>query len=297
VTSDTSDERRVAIVTGAAGALGSATVEALADDGYRVIAMDRAAEQLKAATTDWEHSGRGQVVAMVVDQTDRSSVDTAVADVVHRFGRLDGVVANAGYAKFGSILDMPAAVWARHVDVNLTGTFNMLQSAARAMSTGGAGGWITVISSNLAEHHSDQVGAYCVTKAALLHLVKSAAAELGVHRIRVNAIQPGVVDTPMTHGMLEQDGVREGLVNMTPMGRLGSPRDITSLVRFLGSDEAAWISGATVLADGGQAIYGQPAWIRQNRSVPHHPTWDSGYPTVLDWTERLAGAGLLYDRT
>ncbi len=150
MTSDPTDERRVAIVTGAAGALGSATVEALAGDGYRVIAMDRAAEQLKAAGTYWERSGCGHVVAMVVDQTDRASVDTAVADVVKRFSRLDGVVANARYAKFGSILDMPAAVWARHVDVNLTGTFNMLQSAALAMSTGAAGGWITVISSNLA---------------------------------------------------------------------------------------------------------------------------------------------------
>lgn len=268
----------VVIVTGAGGALGSGTVAGLARDGYRVMAVDRSEDALAAASRQWADLGLTTVETTVVDQTDRGAVDELVLQVARDWGEITGLVANAGYAKFGSILDMPVETWRRHVDVNLTGTFHMLQSTSRHIANARTGGWITVISSNLANGHSDQVGAYCVTKAALLSLVRSAAAELGVHRIRVNAVMPGVVETAMTQGMLAEPGAREGLVAQTPIGRLGQVEDIVSLVSFLASPAASWITGAAIVADGGQSIYGQPSWVRQDRTVAHQPTWESGYP-------------------
>ena len=123
-------------------------------------------------------------------------------------------------------------------------------------------------------------GAYGVTKAGLLTLVKSAAAELGVHRIRVNAVLPGVIETAMTRGMPDEPGVRQGLLGKTPLGRLGEPSGVVAAIEFLASSKAAWITGSSLLVDGGQSIYGQPSWIQQGRSIAHEPAWVAGYGTT-----------------
>jgi len=273
----TNQVRRVAVVTGAGGALGSAIGEALMGAGYHVAAMDRSRVALEAVGQVWGERGHSAFHLAVADQTVRQEVDEAVGEACAK-GQLAGVVANAGYAKFGGFLDMPPQVWQRHVDINLTGTFHVCQAAAQHMAGQRTGGWMTVTSSNLAMSHADQVGAYCTTKAALLHMVRTAAAELGVHQIRVNAILPGVIDTAMTTGMLEAPGVRSGLLAKTPLGRLGRPGDVAGLALFLASEQASWITGASILVDGGQSIYGQPAWTAQDRRVPHEPAWISGYP-------------------
>ncbi|MEU1185132.1 SDR family NAD(P)-dependent oxidoreductase [Streptomyces sp. NPDC005820] len=271
-------DRPVVVVTGAAGDLGSALVSSQLAAGSVVVALDRAEDALKGAADAWsaEHSP-DRIRTFVVDQTSRPQVDEAVEAVRDEFGRIDGLVANAGYAKFGSFLDMPAKVWDRHVEVNLSGTFHVCQSVARAMAAARTGGWITVISSNLALSHTDFVSAYNVTKAALLSLVRSASAELGVHRIRVNAVLPGAIATAMTRQMLDEPGVTEGLLQLTPLGRLGKPDDVTSAVAYLASPDARWITGAALVVDGGQSIYGQPAWMRQDRSTPHEPRWLPNY--------------------
>lgn len=281
-TPDRDEGLSVALVTGAAGSLGGWIVQSLAEDGFHVVGLDRDEPALERAHAAWSEAGHRNISIRAVDQTDRTAVERVIAEIQTERGRIDGLVANAGYAKFGSVLDMSAATWQRHVDVNLNGTFHMLQVSAQAMAGARRGGWITLISSNLATSHSDQVSAYCVTKAALNHLTQSAAAELGVHRIRVNAVMPGVVETAMTSGMLTQPGVRDGLLAQTPMGRLGRPNDVADAVAFLASPKASWITGAQLLVDGGQSIYGQPSWLRQDRTVPHEPAWVNGYTLLHD---------------
>ncbi|MFD5228744.1 SDR family NAD(P)-dependent oxidoreductase [Streptomyces qaidamensis] len=270
----------VIVITGAAGDLGSALVSSQLAAGAVVVALDRAEDALKEAADTWsaEYSP-DRIRTFVVDQTSRAQVDEAVEAVRDEFGRIDGLVANAGYAKFGGFLDMPAKVWDRHVEVNLSGTFHVCQAVAQVMAAARTGGWITVISSNLALGHTDYVSAYNVTKAALLSLVRSASAELGVHRIRVNAVLPGAIATAMTRQMLDEPGVTEGLLQLTPLGRLGKPDDVTSAVEYLASPDARWVTGAALVVDGGQSIYGQPAWMRQDRSAPHEPRWLPNYQT------------------
>lgn len=265
------------LVTGAAGDLGRAIADALMRSGHHVSALDRNEEALELATREWEQAGLdGQFTTHVADQTDRAQVEVAVqAAAASR--TITGLVANAGYVKFGGFLDMPASVWDRHVDVNLTGTFHVCQVAAQHMARSQQGGWITVISSNLALVHADRTSAYCATKAALLSLVRSSSAELGVHRIRVNALLPGVIETAMTRFMLDAPHVRDGLLADTPLGRLGETADVTDAVLFLASDSAAWVTGAELVIDGGQSTYGAPAWMQQIRTTPHAPTWRGRY--------------------
>lgn len=271
-------DRGLVVVTGAGGGLGSGIVSRFLEAGYHVAALDRSVEAVVQAAEGWRSSGYTGFHTVAADQTNRDQIDAVMQSSVDEHGPLEGVVANAGYAKFGSFLEMPARDWQRHVDINLNGTFHVCQAAARHLADQRSGGWITVIASNLAIGHADQVGAYCTTKAALLSMVKSASAELGVHRIRVNAVLPGVVETAMTQGMLKQPGVMDGLLAKTPIGRLGSVDDIASLLLYLASVQSQWITGASILADGGQSIYGQPAWVAQDRTVPHEPAWVSGYP-------------------
>ena len=261
------------IVTGAAGDIGQAIARRFAQDRRPVALFDRVSEPLNALADELRAAGAPATGIYVADQGDRSEVEAAIDRARAELGPIGSLVANAGFARMSGFLDMEARVWARHVDVNLNGTFHTCQLAARKMADERQGGSIVVISSCLALFHTDQTGAYNATKSALLMLTRTMAAELGIHRIRANAVLPGVIETAMTRGTLTEAGRAEALLAETPIGRLGRPEDVVNAVHFLDGPEAAFITGASLLVDGGQSIYGQPQWTRQDRSTPHHTNW------------------------
>jgi NAD(P)-dependent dehydrogenase (short-subunit alcohol dehydrogenase family) len=262
-----STNKGVALVTGAAGDIGQATAIGFAAQGYDVAVFDRKVELLERTVELCEAEGV-DVFAAAVDQTDPDAVVRGVADAISALGPITALFANAGYGKFSALIDQPLKEWQRHVDVNFSGTFYLAQAVAKTMIDAGLGGSIVLNASSGATQYSDLLGAYCATKAGVRMLATGLASELGNHRIRVNCVEPGVVETGMTGPMLTGENGqahRDILVSDTPVGRLGLPEDVAALVLFLSSEKAAFITGTAVPIDGGQTIHAGTArttgWI------------------------------------
>lgn len=270
---------RTALVTGAAGDIGQQTAVRLASEGAAVVVTDRKAELLDETVRLCREAGGIEVVALAMDQTDPDAVQSSVAAAVAALGRIDVLFANAGYGKFSTFLDQPLKEWRRHVDVNLTGTFLVCQAVAAHMVVRREGGAIVINASSGAVQHTDLLTAYCATKSALRMLAIGMASELGNHRVRVNTVMPGVIETGMTGPMLagpDGDAHRAALLADTPIGRLGEPEDIAALVAFLLSDEASFITGESVAIDGGQTILGHPRWYSTDHRQAHVEEWKAG---------------------
>ena len=251
---------RTVLVTGAAGDIGAAAAAAFAKAGADVVVTDRRADALEAVAGALREAGTG-VLAHAADQSDPEAVADLFAAIQGRFGRLDAAFLNAGYGRYGPLIDTPFDQWRKHVDVNLNGGFLMAQGAARLMRDAGRGGAILFTASTAATHICDLLGAYAASKAGVRMLAKSLASELGVWRIRVNLVLPGVIETAMTRSLIDDPAVRADAISNTPVGRLGKPEDIARLAVFLCGDDAGYITGAEVLADGGQTLHGYPRWF------------------------------------
>jgi NAD(P)-dependent dehydrogenase (short-subunit alcohol dehydrogenase family) len=264
---------KTALVTGAGGDIGAATAIRFAKEGATVVIFDRK-EELLAETAEACAATGAEVLTYGVDQTDREAVEAAIEAAAEKTGGIDLLFANAGYGQFAPFLDISERAWQRHLDVNLSGTFNICQVVARRMAADRRGGSIVVNTSSGALTHSDHLSAYCTTKAGLRMMVLGMAAELGTHRIRVNAVAPGVIETGMTSVMLADPRHRDVLERETPVGRLGVPEDVAGLVCFLSSEDAGFVNGDCILVDGGQTIHGHPRWFRVDYRDEHSDNWE-----------------------
>jgi NAD(P)-dependent dehydrogenase (short-subunit alcohol dehydrogenase family) len=264
-------EGRRALVTGAAGGIGSAAARRLAEEGAEVVLADRDGDSLDAVVAALREQGH-RVHGAVCDQTRPEDVERLFGDVVA--GRLDICFANAGYGRPAPVLDQDLAQWQRHLDVNLTGTFLICQGAARAM-VGNGGGSIIVNASTAALRSTALFGAYAASKAGIEMLARSMADELGASGIRVNTVCPGTVETGMTDALLNgKDGQMRALVDTeTPLGRVGTPEDIAGVVAFLAGDDSAYVTGTALLVDGGQTIRGFPRWFVADAPNGSGPRW------------------------
>jgi NAD(P)-dependent dehydrogenase (short-subunit alcohol dehydrogenase family) len=275
-------EGKVAIITGAARGIGRATAVAFAREGVMVMGIDIAGPvsstlEVEPATGD-ELDETGRLVALAggkwasyrLDQRNLPALRNAAEATVEAFGKIDILFANAGIQSFKPILEMEDADWHDQIDVNLTGTCNAIRAVAPHLVKNG-GGRIIVTSSTQGRHGTKFGAAYSASKWGIIGLMKSAALELGQHGITVNAVIPGLIDTPLTRHRQRYAQAVDDLNNAEPIDRLETeakqklaaksplgvpwiePEAIAPAVVFLASDEAYMVSGATYDVTGGDS--------------------------------------------
>jgi NAD(P)-dependent dehydrogenase (short-subunit alcohol dehydrogenase family) len=227
-----------AIVVGGASGIGWASAQALAADGYRVVIADLNLEGARNRAAQLGEPHRGGFV----DVADEDSVATLFAET----GSVDAVVSCAGFSTIGLIVDLGVDQFRSVVDVCLTGAFIVAKYAGRHLTDGGS---LVSISSLNARQPAVGMSAYCSAKAGLSMLTQVAALELARRRIRVNAVAPGFVHTPLTEGAAMVPGVVEEYVENTPLGRAGTPEDVAQAVLFL--TKAPWLTGEVLDLNGG----------------------------------------------
>ncbi len=236
---------KVVLVTGAAGGIGLAAALRFAAEGASLVLVDRDAGALPAASAAVRERGHGDALEAVCDVGVEDNVVHAVEQALKQFGRLDVVVNNAGLMIFKPIVELTAADWTKVLQVDLLGAFFFIKQAFLRMQPGGA---IVNVSSVHALETEPHVAPYAAAKAALLSLTRSAALEGMGKVIRVNAVVPGAIDTPM---LWNNPQVQSGAEHIDP-GEVGKPEELAAAIAFLASDEARFIQGAALIVDGGR---------------------------------------------
>ncbi len=246
---------KVAIVTGGASGIGKRTAEVFVEEGARVLIADVNSDGIGALIGQLGHN---YADGAVVDVRDEAAVERMVQQAVRRFGRLDIAFNNAGIGGFSPIQDYPLDDFKTVLDVSLTGTFLCIKHEAKHLIEAGQGGSIINVTSLNAIQPTEGFAAYCSAKAGLAMLTKVAALELGRHRIRVNAIGPGLIHTPATEALRQAPGVYDAFLRETPIGRAGEPEDVARLAVYLASDESSLMTGQSLYIDGGQSLKKYP---------------------------------------
>lgn len=242
---------KIALVTGASGGIGRAIAVALAGAGAYVY-VNYNGSQGKAEETVRlieENGGQGEICKFNVG--DFEETNKAVSDIIAAKGRLDILVNNAGITKDGLMMMMTEAQFDDVININLKGAFNSIKAATRTMVKQRSGRIINITSVSGVMGNAGQAN-YSASKAGMIGLTKSMARELASRNITVNAVAPGFIETEMTAVL--SDTVKEAAVKQIPVGRFGQPEDIANMVKYLASDEAAYVTGQVICVDGGMAM-------------------------------------------
>ena len=250
-----SPHRRTAFVTGASYGIGAAIALELANDGFDMALSATRVENLAAVIAKVEAAG-ARAVPLALDLRSLASIERATDAAIAAFGQLDVVVNNAGIPLRKAALDITLEDWNAVIETNVTGTFFICQRVGRHFLARGAPGCIV----NLASTHGvvgyAGVSVYGISKAAIIHMTKTLAVEWAEHGIRVNAVAPGTVETPSRAATLADPQIRQGILSRVPLHRFGTPDEVASAVRYLASPAAAYITGQTLLLDGGLTACG-----------------------------------------
>ena len=248
---------RVAVVTGAGSGIGRAACVRLAEEGAHVVPTSRTQAHVEATCAAVQDATAQRSSGLTLDVTDRVAVDAAMAAVAAEHGRIDVLVANAGVElpHAPSLPDTTDEDWDRILRVNVTGMFYACRAALRHMPDGGAIVTTGSINSFVAWEND---GAYTASKGAVLQLTRALALDVAPRGIRANCICPGVIATPLTEGFLDgaddPAALRAEYAAVAPLNRLGTAREIAHCILFLASDEASFVTGAALIADGGTVI-------------------------------------------
>jgi NAD(P)-dependent dehydrogenase (short-subunit alcohol dehydrogenase family) len=243
---------RVALVTGASSGLGTQFARALADNGAAVVLVARRADRLKALKDEIESKG-GRAFAVEADVTDRTAMTRAFDAAEKAFGTVTILVNNAGIAHGGRAVEMPPEEWRKVLSTNLDAVFFWAQEAARRILAANKQGAIVNIASVLGLAVSKGAVAYAAAKAGVVQVTKALAVELAFKGVRVNAIAPGWFVTEMNDDYLTGEA-GSAIKREIPMGRFGNPGDLDGALLLLTSDAGSYITGATIVVDGGQVV-------------------------------------------
>ena len=243
-------EGKVSLITGAAQGIGEATALKFAREGAIVVVCDVQQAGIDQVVAQCAAAG-AQAVGYVMDVTNREQVESVVAQVKERFGRIDALINNAGITQDARLQKMTLAQFDRVIDVNLRGVFHCAQTVADIMVAQGSGSIVNA-SSVVGIYGNFGQTNYAATKFGVIGFTKTWSRELGAKGVRVNAVAPGFITTPMVKAMPEN--VLQSMEAKVPLKRLGSPEEIANVYAFLASDEASYINGAVISVDGGMTI-------------------------------------------
>jgi len=253
-------EGKVAVISGASRGIGHACALALADAGASVVVASRKIADLEPVAEEIKAKGvKSMAIAAHIAKIDESK--TLIEQVMKAFGRIDILMNNAGTNPYyGPLMDQDEKTYDITMNVNLKGLFFLSQLAARIMK--GQGGGCIINTSSIGGLRAGELGVYSVTKAAVIMLTQVMAKEWGQYNIRVNAIAPGIIKTRLSEALWKDPAVSAKAVAQIPMMRLGEPEEIAGAVVFLASDAARYISGDTIVIDGGR-VHGEPAHLKK----------------------------------
>jgi meso-butanediol dehydrogenase/(S,S)-butanediol dehydrogenase/diacetyl reductase len=254
-------EGKVALVTGAASGIGAATARRLHAEGARLVLGDLQEEPLAALAKQLDAGGR-TLLTRGLDVADRAQVESFVEAGAERFGRLDVVFNNAGIGAFGRTPDLDPELWKRVIEVDLHSIFYGCRAAIPHLRRAGGGAIVNTASiSGTAGDYG--LAAYNAAKGAVLNYTRTLALDHAREGIRVNSVCPGPIDTPLAGPLLAIPAVAREYGERIPMGRVGKAEEVASVVAFLASDDAAYVTGAAIVVDGGlTAATGQPNFTK-----------------------------------
>ena len=247
-------ENSVAVVTGGVSGIGAAITQRLVDRGAKVFVADINADAVASAPETFG----ANVAGLRTDVTNEADMEALFAGAVERFGTIDAVFNVAGGSKPGAVIDMDLATWDFNIRLNLYGAFLGTKLGARQFLAEGKPGSIVNIASLNSQVPMHFGAGYSAAKAGVVMLTKNAALELGEKGIRVNAVSPGLVATPLTGGLLAVDGVMDAYLDRIPAKRPADPDEIAGVALFLASQDASYVNGENIIVDGAWATTGYP---------------------------------------
>jgi NAD(P)-dependent dehydrogenase (short-subunit alcohol dehydrogenase family) len=246
---------QVGIVTGGGQGLGRVFCKAFAEAGADIVVAEVNPESGPATVSELQEMGH-RALFVETDVSSPASARAMVESALDEFGRIDFLMNNAGITKWAAAEDVAAQDWMDVIDVNLSGVFYCSQAVARHMIGHGGGRIINIASmSGLIANRPQPQASYNASKAAVIHLTKSLAAEWAPHNIRVNAIAPGYMDTPMAQPFFEDPQYGGVWIDAIPMKRPGQPEELAPIAVLLASEASSYMTGTTVVVDGGYTIW------------------------------------------
>ncbi len=245
-------KEKVAIVTGARRGMGRTHALALAQAGAKVVVSDISQEECEQVVEEIKKAG-GEAMAVKCDISKKEEVDSMIKKTVDQWGKIDVLVNNAGICQFKPFLEITEEEWDRTIDINLKGYFLCAQAAAKEMVKQKSGSIV-----NIASIAMGQVGVgfatlahYSASKGGIVAMTETLAAELAPYNIRINAIAPGAIETPMVDPLKADAKTMEATLARVPLHRMGKPEEVSNAVLFLASDKSSYMTGSTVVVDGG----------------------------------------------